>query len=51
MVATAMVERRGDDVELARFMVACLREFCDVGSNDGIHGARALGRLPWWRQS
>lgn len=43
-----MVERRGDDVELARFVVPCLREFCDFGSNDGIHGARALGLLPWW---
>jgi DNA relaxase NicK len=46
-VAAAVIERRGDDLELARFVVACLREFCDFGTQDGVHGARDVRLLPW----
>ncbi|MBO0730153.1 MAG: replication initiation factor domain-containing protein [Acidimicrobiaceae bacterium] len=49
-VALALVERRGDDADLGRFVVACLREFCDFGLQDGVHGARAVKLLPWWRE-
>ena len=48
-VARELVERRGDDTELARFVVGCLREFCDFGVQDGAHGSRAVELLPWWR--
>jgi hypothetical protein len=48
-VARELVERRGDDRELARFVVGCLREFCDFGTQDGAHGSRAAELLPWWR--
>jgi hypothetical protein len=46
-VAVALLELRVD-VELARFVVACLREFCDFGVQDGVHGARGVKLLPWW---
>jgi hypothetical protein len=48
-VARELVERRGDDLELAGFVVGCLREFCDFGVQDGTHGARDTELLPWWR--
>ena len=48
-VALGLVERRGDDLELARFVVGCLREFCDFGVQDGAHGSRDVDLLPWWR--
>ncbi len=48
-VARELVERRGDDAELARFVVGCLREFCDFGVQDGAHGSRDAALLPWWR--
>jgi len=48
-VARELVELRGDDAELARFVVGCLREFCDFGVQDGAHGSRAVELLPWWR--
>jgi DNA relaxase NicK len=47
-VAAAVIERRGDDLELAHFVVACLREFCDFGTQDGVHDARDVRLLPWW---
>lgn len=47
--ARELVERRGDDAELARFVVGCLREFCDFGVQDGAHGSRNAELLPWWR--
>ncbi len=47
-VARELVERRGDDLELARFVVGCLREFCDFGVQDGAHGSRDAELLPWW---
>lgn len=46
--AGGLLERRGDDPELGRFVVACLREFCDFGTHDGKHGARDLELVPWW---
>ena len=48
-VARELVERRGDDVVLSRFVVGCLREFCDFGVQDGAHGSRDATLLPWWR--
>jgi hypothetical protein len=48
-VARELVERRDDDLELARFVVGCLREFCDFGMQDGAHGSRDAELLPWWR--
>ena len=45
--AGGLLERRGDDPELARFVVGCLREFCDFGVQDGKHGARDV-ELVWW---
>ncbi len=47
--ARELVERRGDDAELARFVVGCIREFCDFGVQDGTHGSRDVELLPWWR--
>jgi hypothetical protein len=47
-VARELGERRGDDVELARFVVGCLREFCDFGGQDGAHGSSDAELLPWW---
>jgi hypothetical protein len=48
-VARELVERRGDNVELGRFVVGSLREFCDFGVQDGAHGSRDVELLPWWR--
>jgi Replication initiation factor len=47
-VALGLLERRGDDSDLARFVVGCLREFCDFGIPDGAHGSRDVALLPWW---
>jgi hypothetical protein len=41
-VAGELVARCGDDAGLARFVVACLREFCDFGCA-GRRGARCSG--------
>jgi hypothetical protein len=46
--ARELVERRGDDQELTRFVIGCLREFCDFGVQDGAHGSRDAVLLPWW---
>ena len=48
-VACELVERWGDDLDLARFVVGCLREFCDFSVQDGAHGSREVELLPWWR--
>lgn len=47
-VARELIDRRGDDMELARFVVGGLREFCDFGVQDGSHGVRDVELLPWW---
>src|SRR5262249_25978056 len=39
---------RGDEPGMAAFVVGCLREFCDFGIQDGVHGARDVELLPWW---
>jgi Replication initiation factor len=49
VIAWELVRRWGDDAALARFVVACMREFCDFGvPADEVHGARGLNLLPWW---
>ena len=48
-VLAELLTRRGDDAELARFVVGCLREFCDFGVQDGRHGSRDVALLPWWQ--
>ncbi len=48
-VAGKLAELRGDEAGQARFVVGCLREFCDFGTQDGVHGARELRLLPWWQ--
>lgn len=48
-LARELTERRGDDAELARFVLGCLREFCEFGVQDGEHGSRDAELLPWWR--
>jgi len=36
-------------LRLAAFVIGCLREFCDFGVHDNVHGARDVELLPWWR--
>ena len=48
-VAAELLNRRGDDPAMAAFVVGCLREFCDFGVQDGVHGSRNVELLPWWR--
>jgi hypothetical protein len=49
-VAQALFERRDDERGQAEFVIGCLREFCDFGVQDGIHGVRDVDLLPWWRE-
>ena len=49
-VAAEPIVRRGDDAALVAFVVGCLREFCDLGIQDGVHGSRDVVLLPWWRE-
>jgi Replication initiation factor len=49
-VAKSLFERREDEPGQAEFVIGCLREFCDFGAQDGVHGIRDIDLLPWWRE-
>lgn len=47
-VAKKLIELRGDEPGMVAFVIGCLREFCDFGVQDGVHGSRGVELLPWW---